>query len=84
MRFFKFTGKNRVLIMAENKEEAINIFESEITDFDDDEEIERIGETSANAVVWRADIDFDDYNMMREIIREKEKSQIIHVGDGIE
>lgn len=84
MRFFKFTGKNRALIMAENKEEAINIFESEITDFDDDEEIERIGETSANAVVWRADIDFDDYNMMREIIREKEKSQIIHVGDGIE
>lgn len=83
MRFFKFIGKNRALIMAENKEKAIKIFENKITDFDEDEEVERIGETSANAIVWRADMDFDDYWIMRDIIRKKEKAQVIHVGDDI-
>lgn len=84
MRFFKFIGKNRALIMAEDKEKAIKLFENKIADFDEDEKVERIGETSANVIVWEADMDFDDYQMMREMIREKEKAQIIHVGDGIE
>lgn len=84
MRFFKFIGKNRALIMAEDKETAIKLFENIIADFDEDEKVERIGETSANAIVWRADMDFDDYQMMRDVIRNKEKAQIIHVGDDIE
>lgn len=84
MKFFKFIGKNRALIMAEDKEKAIKLFENKIADFDEDEKVERIGETSANAIIWRIDIDFDDYWTMRDVIREKEKAQIIHVGDDIE
>lgn len=42
MRFFKFIGKNKALIMAEDKETAIKLFESEIADFDEDEKVERI------------------------------------------
>lgn len=84
MWFFKFTGKNKALIMAEDEDKAIKLFENNIADFDDDENIKRIGETSANAVVWRADMDFDDYQMKREMIRKKEKAQIIHVGNDIE
>ena len=39
MEFFKFTGKNKALIMAENEEEAIELFEYRIAEFDDEEEI---------------------------------------------
>lgn len=83
MEFFKFTGKNKALIMAENEEKAIKIFEKRIADFDEEEEIERIGETSANVIVWEADMDFDDYQMMRKAIKDKEKAQIIHVNGKI-
>lgn len=83
MEFFKFTGKNKALIMAENEEKAIKIFEKRIADFDEEEEIERIGETSANVIVWEADMDFDDYQMMRKAIKDKEKAQIIHVNGEI-
>lgn len=81
MEFFKFTGKNKALIMAHNEEEAIELFEYRIDEFDDKEEIVRIGETSANVIVWEADMDFDDYQMMREAIRDKKKAQVIYVGD---
>lgn len=84
MEFFKFTGKNKALIMAENEEEAIELFEYRIGDFDEEEEIQRIGETSANVIVWEADMDFDDYQMMRKAIKDKEKAQVIHVDDEIE
>ena len=84
MEFFKFTGKNKALIMAENEEEAIELFEYRIGDFDEEEEIQRIGETSANVIVWEADMDFDDYQMMRKAIKDKEKAQVIHVDGEIE
>lgn len=83
MEFFKFIGKNKALIMAHNEEEAIEIFEYRIDEFDDEEEIVRIGETSANVIVWEADMDFDDYQMMREAIANKEKAQVIHVNGKI-
>lgn len=79
MEFFKFIGKNKALIMAHNQEEAIKLFEYKIAEFDDEEEIVRIGETSANVIVWEADMDFDHYTRMREVIRDKEKAQIIHI-----
>ena len=83
MEFFKFTGKNKALIMADNEEEAIELFEYRIDEFDDEEEIVRIGETSANVIVWEADMDFDDYQMMRDAIRDKEEAQVIHVNGKI-
>lgn len=83
MEFFKFTGKNKALIMAENEEKAIKIFEKRIADFDEEEEIERISEISANVIVWEADMDFDDYQMMRKAIRDKKKAQVIHVSEEI-
>ena len=84
MKFFKFTGKNKALIMAHNEEEAIELFEYRVAEFGDEEEIEEIGETSANVVVWEADMDFDHYEMMREAIRDKEKAQVIHVNGKIQ
>ena len=84
MEFFKFTGKNKALIMAHSEEEAIELFEYRIGEFDDEEEIARIGESSANVIVWEADMDFDHYTMMREAIRDKEEAQIIHVNGKIE
>ena len=84
MEFFKFTGKNKALIMAHNEEEAIELFEYRIAEFGDEEKIVRIGETSANAIVWEADMDFDHYTMMREVIKEKEKPTVIHVNGKIE
>jgi hypothetical protein len=84
MEFFKFTGKNKALIMARNKEEAIELFEYRVAEFDDEEEIERIGETSANVIVWEADMDFDHYTMMRDAIKNKEKAQVIHVNGKIQ
>ena len=83
MEFFKFTGKNKALIMAHNEEEAIELFEYRVAEFDDEEEIVRIGETSANVIVWESDMDFDHYTMMREAIKDKEKAQIIHVNGKI-
>ena len=83
MEFFKFTGKNKALIMAENEEKAIELFEYRIGEFDDEEEIVRIGETSANVIVWEADMDFDHYTMMREAIKNKKKAQVIHVNGKI-
>lgn len=83
MEFFKFIGKNKALIMAHSEEEAIELFEYSIDEFDDEEEIVRIGETSANVIVWEADMDFDDYQMMREAIADKEKAQVIHVNGKI-
>lgn len=84
MEFFKFTGKNKALIMAHNEEEAIELFEYGIGEFDDEEEIVRIGEASANVIVWEADMDFDHYEMMRRAIRDKEKAQVIHVNGKIQ
>ena len=84
MEFFKFTGKNKALIMAHNEEEAIELFEYRIAEFDDEEEIVRIGETSANVIVWESDMDFDHYTMMRDAIKDKEKAQVIHVNGEIE
>ena len=84
MEFFKFTGKNKALIMAEDEEEAIELFEYRIAEFDEEEEIQRIGETSANVIVWEADMDFDHYTMMREVIKKKEESVIIHVNGKIQ
>ena len=83
MEFFKFTGKNKALIMAENEEKAIELFEYRVAEFDEEEEIQRIGETSANVIVWEADMDFDHYTMMREAIKNKEKAQVIHVNGKI-
>lgn len=83
MEFFKFTGKNKALIMAHSEEEAIELFEYRIAEFGDEEKIVRIGETSANVIVWEADMDFDHYELMREAIRDKKKAQVIHVGDDI-
>ncbi|HZK00372.1 MAG TPA: hypothetical protein VFC79_10200, partial [Tissierellaceae bacterium] len=80
----KFTGKNKALIMAEDEEEAIELFEYRIAEFDEEEEIQRIGETSANVIVWEADMDFDHYTMMRNAIKDKEKAQVIHVNGKIE
>lgn len=84
MEFFKFTGKNKALIMAHNEEEAIELFEYRIAEFDDEEEIVRIGETSANVIVWESDMDFDHYTLMRDAIRDKEKAQVIHVNGKIQ
>ena len=84
MEFFKFTGKNKALIMAEDEEKAIELFEYRIGDFDKEEEIQRIGETSANVIVWEADMDFDDYQMMRKAIKDKKKAQVIHVNGKIQ
>ena len=84
MEFFKFTGKNKALIMAEDEEEAIELFEYRIGEFDDEEEIVKIGETSANVIVWEADMDFDHYTMMRDAIKNKEKAQVIHVNGRIQ
>ena len=84
MEFFKFTGKNKALIMAHSEEEAIELFEFRIAEFDDEEEIVKIGETSANVIVWEADMDFDHYELMREAIRVKEKAQVIHVNGKIQ
>ena len=84
MEFFKFTGKNKALIMAHNEEEAIELFEYRIGEFDDKEEIVRIGETSANVIVWESDMDFDHYELMREAIRDKKKAQVIHVNGKIQ
>lgn len=84
MEFFKFTGKNKALIMAHNEEEAIELFEYRIAEFDDEEEIVRIGETSANVIVWESDMDFDHYTMMRDAIKDKEKAQVIHVNGEIQ
>ena len=84
MEFFKFTGKNKALIMAHNEEEAIERFEYRIAEFDDEEEIVRIGETSANVIVWESDMDFDQYTLMRDAIRDKEKAQVIHVNGKIQ
>ena len=84
MEFFKFTGKNKALIMAHNEEEAIELFEYRIAEFDDEEKIVRIGETSANVIVWESDMDFDHYTMMRDAIKDKEKAQVIHVNGEIE
>ena len=84
MEFFKFTGKNKALIMAHNEEEAIELFEYRIGEFDDEEEIVKIGETSANVIVWESDMDFDHYTMMRDAIKDKEKAQVIHVNGEIE
>ena len=84
MEFFKFTGKNKALIMAHDEEEAIELFEYRIGEFDDEEEIERIGETSASVIVWEADMDFDHYTMMRNAIKDKEKAQVIHVNGKIQ
>lgn len=83
MEFFKFTGKNKALIMAKSEKRAIELFELRISEFDDEEEVTRIGETSANVIVWEADIDFDEYRMMREAINDKEKECIIHVNGKI-
>ena len=84
MELFKFTGKNKALIMAHNEEEAIELFEYRVAEFDDEEEIERIGETSANVIVWESDMDFDHYTMMRDAIKDKEKAQVIHVNGEIQ
>ena len=85
MEFFKFTGKNKALIMAEDEEEAIKLFEYRIAEFDDEEEeIQRIGETSANVIVWESDMDFDHYTLMRDAIKDKEKAQVIHVNGKIQ
>lgn len=84
MEFFKFTGKNKALIMAHSEEEAIELFEYRIAEFDDEEEIVRIGETSANVIVWESDMDFDHYTLMRDAIRDKEKAQVIHVNGKIQ
>lgn len=81
MEFFKFTGKNKALIMAHSEEEAIELFEYRVAEFGDEEKIVRIGETSANVIVWEADMDFDHYELMREEIRDKKKAQVIYVGD---
>ena len=84
MEFFKFTGKNKALIMAHSEEEAIELFEFRIAEFDDEEEVVRIGETSANVIVWESDMDFDHYTLMRDAIRDKEKAQVIHVNGKIQ
>ena len=84
MEFFKFTGKNKALIMAHNEEEAIELFEYRIAEFGDEEKIVRIGETSASVIVWEADMDFDHYELMREAIKNKEKAQVIHVNGKIQ
>ena len=84
MEFFKFTGKNKALIMAHNEEEAIELFEYRVAEFDDEEEIVRIGETSANVIIWEADMDFDQYTMMREVIKKKEEPIVIHVNGKIQ
>lgn len=84
MEFFKFTGKNKALIMAHSEEEAIELFEYRIDVFDEEEEIVKIGETSANVIIWEADMDIDHYTMMREVIKKKEKPVVIHVDDKIE
>lgn len=84
MEFFKFTGKNKALIMAHNEEEAIELFEYRIAEFSDEEEIAKIGETSANVIVWESDMDFDHYTLMRDAIRDKEKAQVIHVNGKIQ
>ena len=84
MKFFKFTGKNKALIMAHNEEEAIELFEYRVAEFDDEEEIVEIGETSANVIVWEANMDIDHYTMMRDAMRDKEKAQIIHVNGKIQ
>ena len=84
MKFFKFTGKNKALIMAHSEEEAIELFEYRVAEFDDEEEIVEIGETSANVIVWEADMDFDHYELMREAIKNKEKAQVIHVNGKIQ
>lgn len=84
MEFFKFTGKNKALIMAHNEEEAIELFEYRIAEFNDEEEIVRIGETSANVIVWEANMDIDHYTMMRDAMRDKEGAQIIHVNGEIQ
>ena len=84
MEFFKFTGKNKALIMAHSEEEAIELFEYRIAEFNDEEEIVRIGETSANVIVWESDMDFDHYTLMRDAIRDKEKAQVIHVNGKIQ
>ena len=84
MEFFKFTGKNKALIMAEDEEEAIKLFEYRIAEFDDKEEVVRIGETSANVIVWESDMDFDHYTLMRDAIRDKEEAQVIHVNGKIQ
>lgn len=70
--------------MAHNEEEAIELFEYRIAEFDDEEEIVRIGETSANVIVWESDMDFDQYTLMRDAIRDKEKAQVIHVNGKIQ
>lgn len=84
MEFFKFTGKNKALIMAHNEEEAIELFEYRIAEFNDEEEIVRIGETSANVIVWESDMDFDHYTLMREAISDKKEAQVIHVNGKIQ
>ena len=84
MEFFKFTGKNKALIMAHSEEEAIELFEYRIAEFGDEEKIVRIGETSANVIVWEADMDFDHYELMREVIKEKEEPVVIHVNGKIQ
>lgn len=84
MEFFKFTGKNKALIMAENEEEAIEIFEFRISDFNEDEIITKIGETSAQVIVWEADIDFDEYQRIRLAIQEKKESAVLHVDGKIQ
>lgn len=84
MEFFKFIGKNKALIMAHNEEEAIELFEYRIGKFDDEEKIVKIGESSANVIVWESDMDFDHYELMREAIREKKKAQVIHVNGKIQ
>ena len=70
--------------MAHSEEEAIELFEYRIAEFNDEEEIVRIGETSANVIVWESDMDFDHYTMMRDVIKDKEKAQVIHVNGKIQ
>ena len=84
MEFFKFTGKNKALIMAHNEEEAIELFEYRVAEFGDEEKIVRIGETSANVIVWESDMDFDHYTLMREAISDKKEAQVIHVNGRIQ
>lgn len=83
MKFFKFVGKNKALIMAEDEEEAVKVFEFRVSDFDDSEEISEIGQSSANVIIWEADMDFDSYIMARRAIREKEESLLLYVNGTI-
>lgn len=83
MKFFKFAGKNKALIMAEDKEKAIEIFEFRVSDFDETERITEVGQSSANVIIWEADMDFDSYITARRAIREKEESVLLYVNGTI-